>query len=407
MNAHNMLKICALVGLAAMATACGPATPEDTTASPTTKPGGGKGDTPNDDPDYDGKQQCENREQDMVFGSRKAFTRDGVRWAVADVEGVNTLNRDDRGQEYSEYFAVVRDIDESGEELLDSTTVLGLAGQELALKLTEDQEVYLEDNEFDEVGSCVFTSWHADMPPLACEEDESCPSIIGDRAISLDLMRMKVGFNSNSAARDLIARCLFIDGMDRTLDDGQEVSGVRTLQNGDPEDSSDILNRDFMRGCMHVDNYFQTGWRRSDPSVCAAAMRLAECGCSVEGERDPTSMILPTAAQQLEDHSKIVLRGFRLGGWNGVGQEHLPTGCEYIRTEQEDDALTMVKCSLTGGEVLSNLEDVKGYCRSKFATDLTVNVPLDAQAITCDGGDGPYGKSCGENPWVLEYKVTR
>ena len=53
-------------------------------------------------------QHCEARKSDALDSAQKAFTKDNIRWACADVEGVNTNGRDDRGQEYCEYFAAVQ-----------------------------------------------------------------------------------------------------------------------------------------------------------------------------------------------------------------------------------------------------------------------------------------------------------
>lgn len=420
MKNKTLIKLCAMASVALLAAACGPAEDNnsgnnsaqaDNNTGNNSACSGAKCDTPNDDPDYNGLEYCEEREKDMVFSSRKAFTEAGIRWAVADVEGVNAVGgRDDRGQEYTEYFAVVRNIDAEGSELTEETTLLGFGSNgELALDLNEDQEFWLEDNEFEEVGACVFTSWHADVPALECEDGGECPTIIGDRQISLDLMRMKVGFNSNAAAADLVGRCLNIGGGAVSIGAGQSVDNL-ALENGDPSDPEDVLNRDFMRGCMHIDGIFGTGWRRSDPSVCAGAMRLAECGCTVDGAEATlegiVSAVLPRVSQQ-QEAGGITLRGFHIGGWSGVGDEHLPTGCEYIRTDEGDDLNTMVKCTLTAGEVLENSEDLKGYCRGKYANDLTVNVPLPADKITCDpsASSSPYADSCSDMPWIIEYSA--
>jgi len=406
----NLFKLCAVIAMASMV-ACGPTEEPQPTTEPdqTSNNGGnGKGDTPNTS-DYDGVEQCLKREQDMVFSSRRAFTEEGIRWAVADVEGVNARNRDDRGQEYTEYFAAIQNIPDGDGELGEVIKLGHGSNGRLEYELSDGQIEWLEDNEFEEVGACVFTSWHSDVPAMDCEANDECPSIVGDFKVSLEDLRMKVSFNSNGAARDLIGRCALLGGGTLELNDGQLVRDIPPLQNGNPEDPDDILNRPFMRGCGHIDGIFQTGWRRSDPSVCAGVMRIAECGCGLAETGsivDLVDAVLPSPDQQLEKDGKITMRGFRIGGWTGVGDEHLPAGCEYVRTG--DDASTIVRCALSGAELLDNSQDIKEHCRNRYANDLTVNVPIAAEAVACNPPeDGLYAGTCTENPWVLDYQVTR
>ena len=87
---------------------------------------------------------CEARRSDALESSQVAFTKDAIRWATADVDGVNTNGNDDRGQEYTEYFAIVAPppLTEGGEA--PGATPLGQnldggGSTSPALELTEDQ----------------------------------------------------------------------------------------------------------------------------------------------------------------------------------------------------------------------------------------------------------------------------
>ncbi|MFO0634991.1 MAG: hypothetical protein U0168_19275 [Nannocystaceae bacterium] len=127
----------------------------------------------------------------------------------------------------------------------------------------------------------MFTSWHADVPgPLPSCKGGKCgtaQSLFGFK-FTEEFFRMKISFNSNSAAADLVQKCL----------DGKAPSPKKWSNTADP------LTEPFFRGCMQVQKLYGTGWRRSDPSVCAVINRLDECGCSVPGvtrEQFPTAVI--------------------------------------------------------------------------------------------------------------------
>ena len=128
---------------------------------------------------------CEARRADALDSSQVAFTKDAIRWAVADVEGVNTNGRDDRGQEYTEYFAVVVAPPETEGGTSPGSIPLGQnqdggGSTSPALDLTEDQIFALEDEPDAVVGQCVFTSWHIDIeePMALCGGSNStCPTL--------------------------------------------------------------------------------------------------------------------------------------------------------------------------------------------------------------------------------------
>lgn len=376
-------KYIAALGIALMFAACGG---EESTPANNAEVnnGNGKGDTPLDDPDRDVTESCEDRRALVLEGSRELFTDEFIRWSCADVSGVNTNNKDSRGQEYCEYFAMLRlpPEDEGGE--FGATVDLGRnIGEDegevtaLSLELSEDQIFYLEDHITEPLGSCVFTSWHGDVPgPVpACESEETCPSVEGI-AVDEEFFRMKVYFNSNFAAQDLVRDCA-------------QATSEGSYQIGDAE--NEALNDDFMRGCQLTYDLYQTEWRKSDSSICAATMRLTECGCVGEDFNAFATAVVPTVESG-------DLRGFPLGGW--AGADRLPSGCRYV--ELGDESQTIVTCDLTGGDIIQGQSDLKGLCRQKYGDNVVVHVPLPTDAITCDTPDGPYSDTCTATPWIVE-----
>src|SRR5690606_8282322 len=153
--------------------------------------------------------------------------------------------------------------------------------------------------------------------------------------------RMKVTFNSNRAAADLVQRCFDPNDNDQ-----------------EPEDWSNLddpLTEPFFRGCMEVQQHFGTGWRRSDPSVCAVSNRLRECGCSAPGITTGTQLgdaLLPPQPGDGQP-GEVAFRGFPLGTWGDM--KGLPPGCRYGNLG--DDSRTLVLCDLTAADVNANLND--------------------------------------------------
>ena len=347
---------------------------------------GGKCDTPDDDPDFDISKTCEDRRAEMLDSNREIFGVDALRWSCADVRGVNTNNEDSRGQEYCEYWAaVVPPPLVEGEDYGEPVT-LGrpLSDREgdvtpLSLELTDDQIFWLEDHIDDVAGACYFSSWHSDFPfPVpTCENEETCSTSPEGLSYDAATFQMKLTFNSNDAAYLLVQDCM---------------TGVLSgeYDQGDPTSDENPLQSDFLRGC-HVADTFGLGWRKSDSSICASIMRLGECGCS----DDPTG--LATALIPTVDSGE--LRGFPLGGWADANR--LPAGCEYA--ELGDDSRTIVRCALTGGDVLQGQTDLKGYCRSRFADNIVVHLPLPASGLSCEPSlsESPYASTCSQTPWVI------
>lgn len=339
-------------------------------------------------------EQCKARQSEVLNSSQRGFTPTAIRWAAADVEGVNTVSQDDRGQEYTEYYAIVQPP--GGTESFDLGRPLGSGVTPLALcvegdtssecrgKITQTQFETLEDDPAAVVGACVFTSWHADVPgPLPACTGGEC----GDDAslfgfpFTEEFFRMKVSFNSNGAAADLVQKCL----------DGASPTPKSWTSKTDP------LVEPFFRGCMQVQGLFGTGWRRSDPSICAVVNRLDECGCSIKGvaREDMATAIVPP---QPDASGNITLRGFRLGTWDNA--DGLPGGCRYLNTG--DESHTLVGCDITAGDLLQNMNDPKELCRRTYGPNVVVHVPLAKDAITCSPSKTKNpGKTCGTMPWNL------
>jgi hypothetical protein len=352
---------------------------------------------------------CELRRADAVESSQVAYTEDAIRWACADVEGVNTNGNDDRGQEYCEYYAVLQPPPATDGGELPDPLVLGRktsnsSNTPLDPEFTEDQLFALED-EFDSVvGQCVFTSWHQDIqvpypvcdggscPDLSIPDDVAMASYMssGDLGVPLndEMMRMKVTINSNGAASDLLEKCF------------------QTAAGGDELDPMDPLHDSYTRGCMKAFQLFTTEWRRSDPTICTAAVRLQECGCGVDAdgdgvadlEIDPTDFnsriaVATALVPPQPQDGEVTLRGFKLGTWSDP--KGLPSGCRYVDTG--DDSQTLVSCDITASDVLSSPNDPKEICRQKYGDNVVVHIPVPSGAVVCNPPEGAqYGETCGD-----------
>jgi hypothetical protein len=358
------------------------------------------------------KEQCENSRVNAMDEKRPHFDSKGVRWSCRDVNGVtpNSNTSDDRGQEYCEYFTMVHTdgipevIMADGQPVFcDSTTpcskgscdesifscvsaqaadlskpadVLGknLRNDEvtpLDPVLKPGQLEWLAQNPTTKVGECVFTSWHKDITrmPTSNATVGGYPLTATTPAGSNLLFRMEVGFNSNGAAKALVKDC---------------------LKAGDSETKDD-----FMRACELCGGVSCVPWRKSDPSVCAMAMRVAECGCEVEVDGKKLDLAKPADLAIAEDlFVPEDRRGFTLGTWDGLGQ--LPTGCRYIKmgdstnvrgVEDQNADQTLVACDLKGSHITSaTAKDPKEACRLTYGDEVVVHVraPLAGMAkLSC------------------------
>jgi hypothetical protein len=339
-----------------------------------------------------GLEFCEARKADAVLSSQKAYVEDAIRWACADVEGVNTNGGDDRGQEYCEYFTVFQPPPEAEGGELPAPVELGRGG-DFGIELTEDQIFALEDEPDAVVGQCIFTSWHSDIDEELpnCSSDAGCNTVsVADDAeraswmestdLGLEMnrreMQMQGGINSNGAAVDLVNRCI-----------------TKT-----PSPPEDVREDDYMRGCWGAFELFKTEWRRSDPTICMASMRLGECGCALDVDQDGVADItdpleIAKAVVPKPSNGEVPLRGFKLGTWTGA--QELPAGCRYLDTG--DDSQTIVGCDLTATDLLSSASDPKDRCREKYGANVVVHIPIPSELVLCNPPeDGEFASTCGE-----------
>ena len=350
------------------------------------------------------RQFCAQREHDALQTPRRQFyTPTAVRWSCVDVQGVNAVRHDDRGQEYCEYFAVLN-LSGKPDASFQDTTLVGrdivashsiTTPEVLSLTLTPAQKSSLESQATSdpnaEVGSCMFTSWHFDVPgpAPACGSDNSCPSdtpsYLKLAQYSDDIWQMQSSINSNLAARDLAEKCM------------NPASGQKDSTLKDP----------YQRGCMLIANLFQTEWRKSDPTICAGMMRVAECGCGTPATK---GLPLDAAAEALANAllppppaltSQVLLRGFPLGTWSGMSE--LPQGCRYVSGKESNGqaSQTTVACKLTAQDLLDNandltLSDMKDVCGAKYGNDVVVHIPIPTAALSCTP---PEGAMCSAQPW--------
>jgi hypothetical protein len=388
------------------------------------------------------EQVCKNSRLNAMDERRPHFTPQGIRWSCRDVNGVTAglasdgTFIDDRGQEYCEYFtmlqtkgipAVVNDETGSpkfcdagtpcgGSDVCDETTNTCLTGTTVDSSgfadilgkntdvngglvtptdpvLKKEQLDWLALNPDQKVGDCVFTSWHQDEE-LAVNTNET----IGNWRLDAmtpnkqePLFRMTQGVNSNSAAQQLVGDCL--------------VPGKKKITDT------------FMRGCTNCGtiNGGQScvPFRKSDPSVCTAAMRIAECGCSVTVAGKTKKLDLKNAtdvATLKELFIPTERRGFTLGTWDGIGQ--LPNGCRYVRlgdaasykiagisvTDANVDQ-QIVACDLKASHIMeATAKDPKEACRATYGEDIVVHVRFptpETATIKCD----TTKPKCAGAPW--------
>lgn len=380
------------------------------------------------------EEQCTNSRVNAMDERRPHFTPAGVRWSCRDVNGVTAdgNDQDDRGQEYCEYFTMLHtegipalilddakqpvfcdestpcatgSCDTSIFSCVTSTTVdtskpadiLGKnvdGGQVTPLDpvLSAGQLEWLSQNPNQKVGECVFTSWHADIDraPTSAETIGGYRLDATTPGTSNPLFRMEVGFNSNGAAQALINDCL-------------------TPGKAEIEDS-------YMRACTFCGDAQCVPWRKSDPSVCTMAMRIAECGCQVD-IKEPTG---GTRTLDLSKDEDLALakelfvpqsrRGFTLGTWDGMGQ--LPTGCRYVKmgdsttvtvngvsVEDPNADQTIVACDLQASQITAaTAKDPKEACRQAYGEEVVVHVRAPDPALAtlrCD----TTKPSCEGVPW--------
>lgn len=363
---------------------------------------GAKCDTPEATSDEERRQQCLNRQDEVLESSKRAFTEDWVRWSCGDVEGVNTNTQDDRGQEYCEYFAIV---DLPGHDAIDLGRRRSAAGPDVtpgsicvageesfskeaeeacALRVTEDELFDLEDNPDSVVGQCIFTSWMSDVPgPLPCGSGDCTEEVLGF-PINAEYFRMKLDTNSNATASSLVQTCAEIRAKESIL--------APLPEPGNPDDE---FNSPFYRGCWMA-GAFGLAWRRSDPAICAVANRMVECGCSIPGVplEDIGATILPPQPDSAGNTDNF---GFHLGSWGDPFAA--PPGCRYVRTG--DGNRTIVSCDLTATDVSGALSDPKEACRRVYGNSVVAHAPVPSDVVSCSNPGTSLSQGCGDMPWNI------
>lgn len=206
---------------------------------------------------------------------------------------------DDRGQEYTEYFAVVQMPPVDGTQ--SEPRIIGRVNGDPNhnIDFTEDQlEEIAFDHDGDGVfGSCVFSSWHTDNNrPLeiggnlpAPGQDVRAEWINTEYGLEMNAqnLRMRIGINGNNAAADLVDNC------------GSALAGLSSSEGArlSPGARLSVNHEDtFERGCMRTYELFTTEWRRSDPTICTVPMRMEECGCGLKIDVDDESLTVPVGA---------------------------------------------------------------------------------------------------------------
>jgi hypothetical protein len=383
------------------------------------------------------KEQCTNSRVNAMDEKRPHFIDTGVRWSCKDVNGVTASSntKDDRGQEYCEYFTMLHTKgipeiikDSSGQPVFcDSSTPCGTgtcdetifscvtaatadtsqpadvlgknkAGKNtvtpLDPKLTGGQLDWLSQNPDQKVGECVFTSWHADINTMPSNTTDTIGGYhlqAKTPGTSNPLFRMQVGFNSNGAAKALVQDCL--------------ATGDAKITDG------------FMRACTFCGDHSCVPWRKSDPSVCTMAMRIAECGCSINVETGSGQRALnlkndddlATAEDLFVPEGR---RGFTLGTWDNIGA--LPTGCRYVKAgdptsitvggrifEDQFADQTLVACDLKASHITAaTAKDPKEACRQAYGDDVVVHVRAPDPTVAtlkCD----MTKPQCAGTPWGM------
>jgi hypothetical protein len=332
---------------------------------------------------FDGAAVCDQTLKRHVSVREGDLAQGTIRWACADVKGVEG---DDRGQEYCEYHAVQN-----------------------GAKVTAVSDIDVEKPLY-----CYFTSVYYDVDggstpgerdaKLAAELSK--PENLGAK-VDPDLVRMKDKVNSRGAATTLIRDCAGIkpdlneerqvacytaslekNGEElRRICRGQnlatesrwkkaEALGAKLLVEGDEgyEAQRDII------GCLSLHRAENGGatYRNSDPMICARVYRAKqECQCSWNE--------LPDA-----------LEGFIFTGWTS---EAPPVGCQRAKVDGEDYShLTL--CQVPQAEAaelefdLDYSEDLQKFCNDRFGKDIVMKAPL--RAVEVEGSCSTETNFCSE-----------
>jgi len=402
MTAPKILSLASLAGLALALGACGGNQNGGKDGDPTVCIGA-KCDTPQGGNTEERTQQCLDRQDEVLNSSKRAFTEDFVRWSCGDVEGVNTKNQDDRGQEYCEYFAIVdlpghdsTDLGRrksnagpdvtpgaicvKGEEAFSET-----AADNCAFEISEDELFDLEDNADSVVGQCIFTSWMSDVPgPLPCDKGSGCTDEVLDFPVNAEYFQMKLETNSNATASSLVQACSEMRAKESIL------APLPDFANPDDE-----FHSPFFRGCWMAGS-FGLSWRRSDPAICAVANRVVECGCDIAGV-DPANLGATVLPPEPGPDGVVGTYGFQLGSFEDPDTP--PPGCQYVKVG--GDHRVVMACDLTAADVVGNLNDPKEACRQIYGNNVVVHAQVPTDVISCSNPGSQLSQGCGDMPWNI------
>lgn len=402
MTAPKILSLASLAGLALALGACGGNQDGGKDGDPTVCVGA-KCDTPQADNTEERTQQCLDRQDEVLESSKRAFTEDFVRWSCGDVEGVNTKNQDDRGQEYCEYFAIVdlpghdaidlgrrrsnegKDVTASGICVEGEKAFSEAAADNCAFEITEDDLFDLEDNADAVVGQCIFTSWMSDVPgPLPCDKGSGCTDDVLGFPVNAEYFQMKLETNSNATASSLVQACSEMRAKESFL------APVPDFANPDDE-----FHSPFFRGCWMA-GAFGLAWRRSDPAICAVANRLIECGCEIAGV-DRENIGATVVPPEPGPDGTVGSYGPQLGSFEDPDAP--PPGCQYVRVG--GDHRVVMACDLTAADVVGNLSDPKEACRQIYGNNVIVHARVPTDVISCSNPGTQLAQGCGEMPWNI------
>ncbi len=349
------------------------------------------------------EKACIDRRTTALNPNQVAFNETSLRWSCADTPAIEGV---ERGQEYCEYFALLALPNESVPRVLgrldriprnsgDDDDLCNLPDPEFrttnpSVELSNDQILALEQSPSGTVGQCIFSSWNEDIfqsvPGCAANDPRECPTILG-LELSAQLFKMKFTVNSAEAAQLLLEDC-YAAGL--ALAD--EPSAPALCPSDPPTESitpDENRSDSFDRGCHLNAEINGTIDRKSDAILCATAMRLGECGCDSLSPDESIGTLL----------SPFSKRGFPLGTW--AAPDQLPPGCGYLPVG--DGSQTLVACDISAADVLESANDVKQFCRDRYAPNVVVYAPIPSQNLSCDPASSNSGfrNSCSSTPWVL------
>ncbi len=325
---------------------------------------------------------------------------------------------DDRGQEYTEYFAVVQMPPVDG--TASAPRVIGRVNGDPDHNIDFSEE-QLEEIAFDHdgdgvFGSCVFSSWHTDNDRdleiagnfPASQQDVRAAWIGDEYGLEMNArnLRMRIGINGNNAAADLVDNC------------GSALAGLSGSEGAllRPQARLSVNHQDtFERGCMRTYELFTTEWRRSDPTICTVPMRMEECGCGLKLDIDGESLTVPVgtgvqAGQRtwtvlskllVPDPSGVNQSGVfsqLASDASGAGKEKIAAALEGLALQGQGDGRFYMR-----GFVYGSWDDVNTG-KALIGENLTGTAyQIDAETCTSVGGTATAEGACEVSTWGTNF----